>query len=221
MFPTPAVRPIPLALSTVALSRREYLVRVRQLVDVHVEAMNYPASSVPERCQLWTENADRADFRCHVVLAHPLQDTPDATNPSHSVAGVCYSFRGSSASWWHQQVLLNLRRQNGMTDAVRDVLADYTELSEIHVRPQWQDRGVGTRLLTLHLREIRCRTVVLSTPEVPEERNRAWSLYRKLGFTDLARQVQFDGDPRPFAILLRRPRATDLHPVERTIRADV
>ena len=45
--------------------------------------------------------------------------------------------------------------------------------------------------------------VLLSTPEVDEEANRAWRLYRRLGFTDVIRGYHFAGDPRPFAILGR------------------
>ena len=45
--------------------------------------------------------------------------------------------------------------------------------------------------------------VLLSTPEINGEANRAWRLYRRLGFTDIIRGYHFAGDPRPFAILGR------------------
>ena len=45
--------------------------------------------------------------------------------------------------------------------------------------------------------------VLLSTPEINGESNRAWRLYRRLGFTDVIRGYHFAGDPRPFAILGR------------------
>jgi ribosomal protein S18 acetylase RimI-like enzyme len=45
--------------------------------------------------------------------------------------------------------------------------------------------------------------VLLSTPEINGESNRAWRLYRRLGFTDVIRGYHFAGDPRAFAILGR------------------
>jgi ribosomal protein S18 acetylase RimI-like enzyme len=45
--------------------------------------------------------------------------------------------------------------------------------------------------------------VLLSTPETDGEANRAWRLYRRLGFLDVIRGHHFAGDPRPFAILGR------------------
>ena len=45
--------------------------------------------------------------------------------------------------------------------------------------------------------------VLLSTPEINGEANRAWRLYRRLGFTDIIRGYHFAGDPRAFAILGR------------------
>ena len=45
--------------------------------------------------------------------------------------------------------------------------------------------------------------ILLSTPEANGEANRAWRLYRRLGFTDVIRGYHFAGDPRAFAILGR------------------
>ena len=45
--------------------------------------------------------------------------------------------------------------------------------------------------------------MLLSTPEINGEANRAWRLYRRLGFTDVIRGYHFAGDPRAFAILGR------------------
>ena len=42
--------------------------------------------------------------------------------------------------------------------------------------------------------------MLLSTPE---GENRAWRLYRRLGFTDVLRNYRFTGDPRPFGVLGR------------------
>ena len=44
------------------------------------------------------------------------------------------------------------------------------------------------------------RHMLLSTPE---GENRAWRLYRRLGFGDVLRNYRFTGDPRPFGVLGR------------------
>ena len=63
-----------------------------------------------------------------------------------------------------------------------------------------------SRLRSLARRLLARRTeanVLLSTPENVGEPNRAWRLYRRLGFADIIRSYHFAGDPRPFAILGR------------------
>ena len=91
-------------------------------------------------------------------------------------------------------------------------LADYFELTEIHVRPRTQGQGVGEDLLRRLLDGVPNRQVLLSTPEGP---SRAWKLYRRVGFGDVLRHYHFAGDPRPFAIL---GRSLPLEPV--TVRVD-
>jgi ribosomal protein S18 acetylase RimI-like enzyme len=84
------------------------------------------------------------------------------------------------------------------------LLSDYFELTELHVHPAAQGRGIGGTLLERLLRDRTERAVLLSTPEVTGEDNRAWRLYRRQGFTDVVRNFVFAGDNRPFAILGRR-----------------
>jgi ribosomal protein S18 acetylase RimI-like enzyme len=79
-------------------------------------------------------------------------------------------------------------------------LADYFELTELHVRPDAQGRGIGKALLTELLSRVDAPRALLSTPEGP---TRAWRLYRRLGFTDLLRHYHFTGDSRDFAVLAR------------------
>ena len=80
---------------------------------------------------------------------------------------------------------------------------DYVELTELHVSPSHQGRGIGSALLRNFLAERTEGTVMLSTPEVENESNGAWRLYRSLGFGDVLRSHRFDGDARPFAVLSR------------------
>ena len=83
------------------------------------------------------------------------------------------------------------------------ILADFDELSEVHVMPGHQGHGIGRRLLDNLLPRLDRPMVMLSTPEVPDEANAAWTLYRELGFRDVLRDFRFGSDPRPFGILAR------------------
>ena len=66
-----------------------------------------------------------------------------------------------------------------------------------------QGRGLGEALIRRLLGGRGEQHVLLSTPEINGEANRAWRLYRRLGFTDIIRGYHFAGDPRAFAILGR------------------
>ena len=80
----------------------------------------------------------------------------------------------------------------------RDWLGNAFELSELHVSPAAQGPGIGERVLRSLADGLPHRTMLLSTPEGD---NRAWRLYRRLGFVDLARNHLFPGDHRPFGVL--------------------
>ncbi|MFD4183642.1 GNAT family N-acetyltransferase, partial [Rhodococcus sp. NPDC058514] len=86
---------------------------------------------------------------------------------------------------------------------IREVLGDYFELTELHVSRAAQGHRTGEGLLRRLLEGRTESYVLLSTPEVEGEDNRAWRLYRRLGFTDVVRHFTFTGDNRPFAVLGR------------------
>jgi GNAT superfamily N-acetyltransferase len=81
-------------------------------------------------------------------------------------------------------------------------LADYFELTELHVRTDAQGHGLGHGLLARLLDRVDAGHVLLSTPEAPMP-TRAWTLYRRCGFRDVLRHHRFSSDPRPFAVLGR------------------
>ena len=79
----------------------------------------------------------------------------------------------------------------------------YFELTELHIHPRAQGQGLGEALTRRLLAGATESHVLLSTPEITGEDNRAWKLYRRLDFHDVMRSYFFPGDPRPFAILGR------------------
>jgi ribosomal protein S18 acetylase RimI-like enzyme len=117
--------------------------------------------------------------------------------------GVAYGYEGAEDQWWQQQVVRGLHRVGFPRDEADRLMGDYFELTELHIHPSAQGRGLGEALARRLLDGRREANVLLSTPETNGEANRAWRLYRRLGFTDIIRGYHFAGDPRAFAILGR------------------
>ncbi|AHI23189.1 hypothetical protein B843_09020 [Corynebacterium vitaeruminis DSM 20294] len=171
------------------ISRLEFAQLAPQLVDIYLQAMNYSRDMRDQRITVWQRDSTEPGFQA--VIAH------DGTH----VLGVTYGHPGSHSHWWTQQIMRGVFETGGPSAAQREVLASFFELTEIHVAPQCQGMGIGTRLIQELLSLAGQRFVVLSTPEVPGEENSAFRLYRAFGFEDLLRNFVFRGDPRPFAIL--------------------
>jgi ribosomal protein S18 acetylase RimI-like enzyme len=176
------------AVQFVELSTDEFRVRLREALAIYVEAMRYPPGTAEQRAPMWLTHALREGWRCIAAL--------DADG---TMLGIAYGYRGSPGQWWHEQVRRGLVRTAG-EEIANAWLSDYFELTEIHVRPRNQARGIGEDLLRRLLDGVPNRRVLLSTPEGP---SRAWKLYRRIGFGDVLRHYHFAGDPRPFAILGR------------------
>ncbi|AZI57653.1 N-acetyltransferase [Nakamurella antarctica] len=180
-----------------ALTPAQFRARVDELLGVYVAAMGYPAYTHGQRRPLWLDHSNRVGF--HGVVALDKQG---------SVLGMCFGYTGAADQWWHGEV------RRGLTDTlVREWFTQYRELTELHVRPDTQGAGIGEALVRAFLAPSTEDVVLLSTPE---GENRAWRLYRRLGFVDVLRRYQFAGDPRPFAIL---GRALPL-PADRGLSAD-
>ncbi|MGI8415834.1 MAG: GNAT family N-acetyltransferase [Nakamurella sp.] len=172
------------------LGSTEFTARADQLIAIYIDAMGYQRGTGAGRRHLWLEHAKRPGFRC--VAAFGSHGTP---------LGFAYGYTGRPGQWWHNEVCRGLS-----TVAAGEWRADYVEVTELHVRPETQGRQVGERVLRQFLQQCPEQRVLLSTPE---GENRAWRLYRRLGFGDVLRQHRFTGDPRLFGILGRILPLTD------------
>lgn len=173
----------------VALSAQQLGARLPEALSLYVAAMGYPPGTAQQRAPMWVEHMSRAGWRCVVALG---QDD--------ALLGVAYGYLGAPRQWWHEQVHKGLSTVQP-PERVRSWLTDYFELTELHVRPDAQARGLGEALLRALLAPpIPAGRVLLSTPEGP---SRAWRLYLRLGFQELLRDYRFAGDPRKFAVLGR------------------
>lgn len=186
-------------------------------LNVYVTAMDYPRGTEHHRVPLWREHIARRGWTAYAALTAVSPDLrldPDAqrrligppVSPSgHEImVGIAYGYRGADDQWWNHQLRTGLRLSGCSRDTIERVATDYFELTELHVHPTAQGHGIGEWLLTALLSDRREDHVLLSTPEIPAEQNRAWSLYRRMGFDDVLRHFTFTGDPRPFAFLGRR-----------------
>ncbi len=182
----------PAPVGFVDLSPDDLRCRLTEALGVYVSAMQYPADTVRQRGPTWLEHTRRPGWRCTAALAD-----------EETLLGVAYGYQGAVGQWWYQEVLRGLTRHD-LARAGTGWLSDYFELTELHVRPDAQGRGLGEGLLRRLLAGVGNAHVLLSTPELPPLRTpRAWRLYRRTGFVDVLRGYRFSGDPRPFAVLGR------------------
>ena len=189
--------PVPVVVELTAIQARA---RLHDALGIYVAAMNYPRGTEHHRAPMWSEHISRLGWRAVAALSTARPDSPDpATDPMVAIA---YGYHGAPHQWWHQQVAAGLRRSDDRNSA-QEVLASYFELTELHVHPDMQGHGLGESLLVRLLDGRPERRVLLSTPEVDGEDNRAWRLYRRFGFEDVIRRFTFAGDNRPFAVLGR------------------
>lgn len=183
--------------------------RLGEALKVYVDAMRYPRGTENQRAPMWLEHIRRSGWQgVGVVEAEPA----DADAPIPPVAdlsnapllGVAYGYPGAPGQWWQQQVILGLQRGGLPPQEIAGLMNSYFELTELHIHPRAQGRGLGEALARRLLAGRPEENVLLSTPETTGEPNRAWRLYRRLGFTDVIRGYHFAGDPRAFAILGRK-----------------
>ena len=180
--------------------------RLPDALNVYVDAMRYPRGTESQRASMWLEHTRRHGWQAVAVVE---TDVPPGACPAAEelavapLLGVAYGYRGAPDQWWQQQVTRGLHRIGFPRDETARLMGDYFELTELHIDPAAQGRGLG-EALARRLLTNRCEAnVLLSTPETSGAANRAWRLYRRLGFTDIIRGYHFAGDPRAFAILGR------------------
>lgn len=173
----------------------EMRARLTDAMALYAAAMGYPPEAGLHRAGFAVAHTRRAGFRAMAALT----DEPHGESRRRGdgaggeLVGFGYGYATAAGQWWHDQVRAALP-----PDLANDWLAGCFELSELHVRPLHQGRGIGRALLIRLVDGLPQHTVLLSTPEGD---TRAWRLYRSLGFVDLVRHHLFPGDSRPFAVL--------------------
>jgi ribosomal protein S18 acetylase RimI-like enzyme len=196
-----------LATFLIDLSPSDMQRRLGDALSVYVDAMRYPRGTEDQRASMWLEHTRRHGWKA--VAAVDLTESEDGA-PMDADAlvkapllGVAYGYCGAPDQWWQQQVVQGLARIGADSSRIAELMTSYFELTELHIHPRAQGRGLGEALARRLLANRGEAHVLLSTPEINGEGNRAWRLYRRLGFNDIIRGYHFAGDPRAFAILGR------------------
>lgn len=166
----------------VTLTVDDVRTRLHEAMAIYVAAMGYTESAGVQRGVHTLRHAEYDQFEVRAALA-----------PDGRMLAFGYGYTSLPGQWWHDLV----KRAIGRSQA-GPWLGSAFELSELHVLPEAQGHGLGERVLRSLVQDLPHETIVLSTPE---GENRAWRLYRRLGFVDLARRHTFPGDHRPFAVL--------------------
>lgn len=181
--------------------------RLGDALAVYIDAMRYPRRTENQRAAMWLEHIRRRGWQATAAVETDVPEggaVPSASELSDApLLGVAYGYPGAPGQWWQQQVVLGMQRGGLPAQEIARLMNSYFELTELHIHPRAQGHGIG-EALARRLLAGRCeRNVLLSTPETNGEANRAWRLYRRLGFHDIIRRYHFAGDPRAFAILGR------------------
>ncbi|MEU3840556.1 GNAT family N-acetyltransferase [Streptomyces sp. NPDC028635] len=134
-------------------------------------------------------------------MTHPGARALGATVEGRLV-GFVYGMPNDRAHWWSTVVEPYLRAQGH-----EEWLDDSFVITELHVHPDHQNRGIGRRLITTITDSATEPRSILSAID---SESPARALYRSLGYRDLARQVHFPSAPKPYAVMgaplpLRRP----------------
>ena len=196
-----------LATFLIDLSPSDMQHRLGDALAVYVDAMRYPRGTEDQRASMWLEHTRRHGWKAVAAVEVPDQrdftDSPGQALAAAPMLGVAYGYCGAPDQWWQQQVVQGLYRVGADRIRIAELMTSYFELTELHIAPRAQGRGLGEALARRLLADRGEAHVLLSTPEINGEANRAWRLYRRLGFSDIIRGYHFAGDPRAFAILGR------------------
>jgi ribosomal protein S18 acetylase RimI-like enzyme len=211
------------------LSQADMKRRLGDALGIYVEAMGYPRGTEDQRASMWLDHVHRPGWQAVAAVEAPpgfeqnpdpeagrdpgpdptLRADPDRVDSDRAVlahsplVGIAYGYAGAPDQWWQQQVVQGLAQSGADTARIAALTGDYFELTELHIRPGAQGCGLGEALTRRLLVGRSEPQVLLSTPEISGEANRAWRLYRRLGFADVIRNYYFAGDPRAFAVLGR------------------
>jgi GNAT superfamily N-acetyltransferase len=161
-----------------AVRRLDLAGRVDEAVAVQEAALGPVA---PDRAGVFTRHTAYRGFRAFGAFD---QDR---------LVGFCYGTACEPGQWWHDQIRPPLVRA-GLERWLDGAYA----VTELHVLPQYQGRGIGRELLTRLLAGLPYAGALLTTYDID---SRARTLYRHIGFVDLVTGFRFPMQDQPYALM--------------------
>jgi ribosomal protein S18 acetylase RimI-like enzyme len=175
------------AVTITELGRPGFLANLQEQLAIYGAAMDASPADLPSRQVIMERHAGNPGLRALAAI----------DEASQQMVGFAYCFRGAPGQWWHDVVWSAVATGSGV-EAARGWLDDAVEIAEVHVRPEFQARGIGRRLVLGLAAERSERTAVLSTRDANSPARR---LYRQLGFSDLLTAFVFPGGGPPYAVM--------------------
>ncbi|MEU0396059.1 GNAT family N-acetyltransferase [Streptomyces sp. NPDC006208] len=139
---------------------------------------------------------EEIDIRRYIVLRHLLNRGArafGATTATGRLVGFVYGMPNERTHWWSTIVEPYLH-STGNAGWLNDAFV----ITELHVHPEFQGRGIGRELITTITDTADEPRSILSAIDTESP---ARALYRSLGYQDLARQVMFPSAPSPYAVM--------------------
>lgn len=139
--------------------------------------------------------SDEVAVRRQIVLRHMTYPGARAlgVKAGADLVGFVYGMPNDRTHWWSTVVEPYLR-SNGHDHWLDDSFV----ITELHVHPAYQNRGLGRSLITTITDGAAEPRSILSAIDTDSP---ARALYRSLGYQDLARQVLFPSAPKPYAVM--------------------
>lgn len=177
-----------MAIEYLRLSRNEFNLCLPYAIDVFITAMQYPDQGRQFFIDAWRRDTIRPGFQAFCAY------------DEIGINAICYGFSSTPEHWWNREIQRGLNAAYA-NPVVLDKYRNFFEFAELHVHPRAQGQGVGRMLAEALIAASPLDNILLSTPEVTNEDNRAFRLYRSLGFFDVLRDFRFQNDDRDFAVL--------------------
>lgn len=139
---------------------------------------------------------DEVAIRRQIVLRHLACDGAralEARTGRGRLVGFVYGLPNDRTHWWSSVVQPYLRREGN-----DDWLDDSFVITELHVLPDFQGRGIGRALITSITDTATEPRSILSAIDGDTPARR---LYHALGYVDLARPVHFPSAARPYSVM--------------------
>ncbi|GAP49339.1 GNAT family N-acetyltransferase [Streptomyces azureus] len=138
---------------------------------------------------------DEVAVRHQIVLRHMTYPGARALGATAGgdLVGFVYGMPNDRTHWWSTVVEPYLRANHH-----DHWLDDAFVITELHVHPAYQNRGIGRSLITTITDGAAEPRSILSAIDTESP---ARALYRSLGYRDLARQVLFPSAPKPYAVM--------------------